>query len=230
MKLLSKSDVDKAKAKDRQAEIAEGMKLAKRVDGLREVAAQEEAALMKFRHETLAEIVKEIAEKEEIRGTLKKEVRELEETKALLLQPLTAEEGRLEVKRTELEKAEEELRAKRRQLNEFSESLDIRERGIYSKEVAVESTHTLLKEKIKETDTLKGDTERKNRQIDEVLQNAQHEASILIENAQQQAKGVQLREEAVFKKEEELRTREIELENGWSLLRDRQKLKAKNKI
>lgn len=227
MKLLSKSEVDRAKAIERQAEIAEGMKLAKRVDGLRETAAQEEASLLKFRNETLSAIVEDIRIAEQKRDTLKKEVKELEERRALALQPIAVEEARLEAKRLELAEAEEGLRKIRREQNERNDAMDARERDLYQKEVRISITHTQYKEQLQDAVTLKGDSERKNRLADEVLQNAQREASILIENATQQAIGVQAREEAVFVKEEELRTREIELAKGWSLLRDRQKIKSK---
>lgn len=61
MKLLSKSDVQKAKSLDRQREIDEGLKLARRVDALREIAAAEESSLAKFRIETIAKIHDEIS-------------------------------------------------------------------------------------------------------------------------------------------------------------------------
>lgn len=61
MKLLAKSDIQKAKSIERQQLVNEGLKLAKRVDDLRDVVAQEEAALEKFRRERLKQIHKEIA-------------------------------------------------------------------------------------------------------------------------------------------------------------------------
>ncbi len=59
VKLLSKREIDVAKARDRQREIAEGTKLAQRVDGLRELAADEEKSLNDFRIKTLTAINEE---------------------------------------------------------------------------------------------------------------------------------------------------------------------------
>lgn len=227
MKLLSKSEVSKAKAADRQAEIAEGMKLAKRVDGLREVAAQEEASLTNFRNKTLEEITREAKEAEQKRDTLLKEVVELQEQRALALRPLTEENSRIEEKRKEIADAEDRLAKLNKELIEERDRIDNRIRELAQIEERTITTHTQVTQHLQESVTLKGDSERKNRLADEVLQNAQREATILIENATQQAIGVKAREEAVFAKEEELRTREIELAKGWSLLRDRQSIKSK---
>ena len=81
MKLLPKSDIAKAKSVDKQREIDEGMKLAKRVDSLREVAAAEEASLKKFRSETLGAINTEITANATKRDELTQEVQSLEERK-----------------------------------------------------------------------------------------------------------------------------------------------------
>ena len=62
LKLLSKSEIDTAKNLDRSREVAEGLKLSRRVDGLRELASKEEQMLEKHRTETLASISKEISD------------------------------------------------------------------------------------------------------------------------------------------------------------------------
>ena len=53
IKLLSKSEIDKAKNADKAKEIAEGLKISRKVDSLRELMADEEKALEKFRSESL---------------------------------------------------------------------------------------------------------------------------------------------------------------------------------
>ncbi len=70
MRLLAKSEVAKAKSIDRQREIDEGLKLANRVDALRHTAAEEEAALNKFRINTIAKINEEIVTKAKEREEL----------------------------------------------------------------------------------------------------------------------------------------------------------------
>lgn len=76
-RLLSKREIDVAKAKDRQKEIDEGMKLAKRVDGLREVSAREETNLEELRHKLLTEIQITIDPKIRQLESLKTEINEL---------------------------------------------------------------------------------------------------------------------------------------------------------
>lgn len=114
MRLLTKSEIATAKATDRSREVAEGIKLAKRVDGLREIQAQEQAALEKFRRESIATIHDEINAATQKRDTLKIEVDVLEVRKKEALRPLadawekigTINKG-LELERKELDGREE---------------------------------------------------------------------------------------------------------------------------
>lgn len=75
IKLLNKNEIAKALASDRSNEIAEGLKISRRVDSLRELMAEEELTLTKFRDESLAAIMIQIGElnekKEELQGHLK---------------------------------------------------------------------------------------------------------------------------------------------------------------
>lgn len=84
IKLLKKSEIDQAKARDRQLEINEGLKLAKKVDTLREVVAQEEESLKKFRIKTISAINDEIIIAAKKRDDLNKENSDLEEKNILL--------------------------------------------------------------------------------------------------------------------------------------------------
>jgi hypothetical protein len=59
MKLLAKSDILKQKAEAQRVAVNEGVTLAKRVDRLREVMADEERSLEDFRKRTLAQIHEE---------------------------------------------------------------------------------------------------------------------------------------------------------------------------
>jgi chromosome segregation ATPase len=62
MKLLDKKKIVEIKAKERQTEINEGIKLAKRIDSLREIQAEEEKSLAVFRNATLKKINDDIKE------------------------------------------------------------------------------------------------------------------------------------------------------------------------
>ena len=91
MRLMPKSKVSQANAVAKKKDIDEGVKLAKRIDGLRETLADEEQSLDKFRVAQIEGIKAETAPLEEYLGGLKKEIEELERTRAQLLIPLDEE-------------------------------------------------------------------------------------------------------------------------------------------
>ena len=71
MKLLKKSEINTLKAQERKAEIDQGLKLSRRVDVLRETAAQEEASLEAFRRSSIKAINEEIKQLTYVRDSLK---------------------------------------------------------------------------------------------------------------------------------------------------------------
>lgn len=75
MRLLPKSEIDRAKASDKKREIDEGAKLARRIDNLREVAAAEELSLETYRRETLTKINEEITPKVKERDKLDEQIK-----------------------------------------------------------------------------------------------------------------------------------------------------------
>ena len=60
MKILNRQQINEEKSRLRKIEIDEGIKLAEKIDLLRETAAKEESKLKKFRDENLKIIQKEI--------------------------------------------------------------------------------------------------------------------------------------------------------------------------
>lgn len=107
LKLLKKEEVNKTKELEKAKEIQEGLKISRRVDDLRELAAKEEQALEKFRIETLSAISKEISE-------------------------LDAEkEKALEMLKSLQEKAQKELsKTDKKRLQDFEKALNEREKVI----------------------------------------------------------------------------------------------------
>ncbi len=82
IRLLKKEEIVQRQNADRSKEIAEGLKISRRVDGLRELQAKEEQTLDKFRVETLSAIQKELSELNGEKETLLSEVKVLREEKA----------------------------------------------------------------------------------------------------------------------------------------------------
>lgn len=88
LKLLKKSEINSLKEKDRQMEINEGVKLAKRVDSLRQAQADEELALEKFRRESVLSINNEIIDLSSKKESLAVEVLFLEQERIRLSAPI----------------------------------------------------------------------------------------------------------------------------------------------
>lgn len=118
MKLLPKNEIQKLKAVAQKQAIDEGVKLAKRVDNLREVAASEEASLEQFRQKTLIEIQHSIQKLSADKDTLLMEVKDLEERKLSALQPLDVEKQRLVTYEAELTAKAEAIQ---KQIDELSQ-------------------------------------------------------------------------------------------------------------
>lgn len=86
MRLLSKSDIDKQKALERQRDVEEGLKLARKLDQLRSLLPQEEAALQSYREKTLEAIHADITAKQSVLTTLLQEVAVAEARRADAIQ------------------------------------------------------------------------------------------------------------------------------------------------
>lgn len=84
MRLLKKSEIDASKAAERKREIDDGAKLARRIDGLRQLSADEEAALEKHRVAMVTAIQHDIDEKTNERTSITTEVEKLRDEKKSL--------------------------------------------------------------------------------------------------------------------------------------------------
>lgn len=89
-RLLTQSDLDSRKSADRRREVEEGAKLARRVDGLRELAAETEKNVEQHRSASLAQAQRDIDAVLSKKELLEGEVRELEEERKRLQAPLDA--------------------------------------------------------------------------------------------------------------------------------------------
>lgn len=95
IKLLSKSDIDAHKATDKKREVDEGLKLARRVDSLREIQAAEEKSLRDFKVKTLAAIHAETSEASTKLDTVKQELAAALIAKAEALKPIDEERDKI---------------------------------------------------------------------------------------------------------------------------------------
>lgn len=194
VKLLSKREIDVAKARDRQREIAEGTKLANRVDGLRELAADEEKALNDFRIKTLTAIQAEIDPKIIERDELLNELVALRDERKSLLKPLDEEWLRVRAVSRELDKDAEAIAQKEAQLK-----LGIGTNIQREKNNEVEAQRlTDMREK---TETALLQAEKMNKDAASDLMDARAKSKQLMSNAQTFEASVATRENRVTLKE-----------------------------
>jgi septal ring factor EnvC (AmiA/AmiB activator) len=224
MHLLKKQEVDVAKARDRQREVNEGAKLAKRVDRLRELVAIEDAALKKFRAETLKTIHDEIEKATADRNSLIGEVQRLKKERRELQKPLDEEWDKVR----ELEKA-----------------LTTRQKTLENKEVELDELHKKAREIKKLADgalkrvasaerrahELHAEAEQDRKQAKKERATAATvvaEANLLKKNVGKEVierrREVAIGEKNLALRNEYLDNRERELERGWAALKDRQEM------
>ena len=135
IKLLPKSGIADLKAKEQARTVEEGLKLAKRVDGLRETYAKTEQDLEKYRTATLEAIGKEIGDLEEKKDTLTAEFRAMKSKYDSLMPEIAT-------KRIELFQFEKSLRAWEKKLEKREEESGLAEIDVFE---AKEKAETLLK-------------------------------------------------------------------------------------
>ncbi len=228
MKLLSKSEISKAAAVDRQREIEEGLKLAKRVDSLREVAAEEDASLEKFRTETLARISKEISEETTKRDVLVVEVVDLEERKRLSLIPIT-------------EKWDEVLQKESLVAEQLAE-VDKQKQSVANTQSIAEATYADASQQKNRADDMYIRAEKALLEAHNALQTAENDrvsasntlfdakgkVDLMLKAATEKESWVTEREKSVLAKEKDLKKRELELAKQFSLLKDREATLERN--
>ena len=117
IKLLEKSELDKAKSNDRAKEIAEGLKISRKVDALREQLAKEDKTLDDFRKATLATIATEFNLANQEKESVLAEVKLLRAEKADGLKSVDAGMAELRLLGGSLSEREQKLLAQEQALD-----------------------------------------------------------------------------------------------------------------
>lgn len=229
MRLLKKKEIDKLKAADRKREIDEGIKLATRVDGLRQLAASEETQLETFRVETLKSIHEETAEAIIKRDTLTKEVAELEDRKKVALEPLTEAWNALNEEKASFNDKVANFDLVRKYFANDEADLVERKKNLELEEARVRAKGITLDDNIKESAKLKA----QNKQL---LEESVNSANIRTRELDNRERAVASRETAVLNREQNASVREAEqdmreraLNNKEVRQKDREALKKKQK-
>ncbi len=228
LKLLAKSEIAKAKSVDRQREVDEGMKLAKRVDALRETAVQEEASLEKYRSQTIGRIQEEVVAEAAKRDALRDEVRVLAERREGLLVPLTAEWDKIAAEKSEILESKAVLIGMQSGLKQLDEDVSYRQEEVAKREKAASYTHDDARERLAKADTLKVEAERMHREADAVLQETRNTAQTILVQAELREVEVTKREKALAIREDEYMQKQNTYLSDVVRLEDREKTLARN--
>lgn len=126
MKLLTKQEISDKKTQERKLEVDEGIKLARKVDKLREMAVSEESNLAKFREENMRLLKESIEALTGQRDFLQNNIMALQEEKRELLVPLDKEWRKVRAIEDRLAKFGEELNEKHIQLQNTEMEYDLK--------------------------------------------------------------------------------------------------------
>lgn len=228
MRLLDKKQIDSQKAVERSRDVQEGLKLARRVDSLREIQAREEKTLQEYRTKTLATIHEEISKETERRDALKKEVKVLEDRKKEALKPLTEELKRIEDQNKVL------LEAQRADIESEGHALArTRERtATESRLAALEKRRAASERERSRAGLLEAESARKEAR--DVLQEARGIRDSAVQLKKEVEKELRERDVQMASRERDLGLREEEntkeraaLAEEWKLLDDRKQMLAR---
>lgn len=201
MRVLPKQEIDVLKAQERQVEVNEGLKLAKKVDALRETVAKEQANLFKFRDETLKAVNREVAFATHRKSELLNDIEELEERKRRALEPLTTELNNLQETKALMEEQSQRLQTWSKGLESQDYAYQKREHEIAKEELLLSDERSRYDSELSLLDTARKDHEEARNS----LQTAQKAFNEEMTDA----------EKATVLKSLELAVKERNVELGW---------------
>ena len=221
MKLLSKSEIASKQSEAKRIAIDEGRKLAKTVDDLRELQAQETINLEKFRADTVGRIYKEIEQAEESKKSLLADIRNREKELRDLRKPLDEEWNALNEEKCAFSKMKSEL---------DQNILDMTEREKILKRSEKEVSTALVRISYKEetTNKLLLEADSKQKEAHESIKRAQEIEAHAISFANSKGKELETREiqlssdeKRIIERDKQQDERERELNNKERLINDR---------
>lgn len=236
MKLLDKKTIAQQKSLEKKQEIDEGLKLARRIDVLRDTSSKEETRLAKFRIESLKQTKKEIDELIVERERIRKEVLQAEEERRIARLPLDNEWQSLKDRRSELGSIADTILTKAQEL--LIEERAITDRRKYltiDEERIADNKRESLKMILEAQENVNGSREvleyaRKAREIGD--HNLSERSKILDRREAKIAvreREADITEEQFKTKDEEIIRREILVNDRYAtLLRSEQRLKNGN--
>lgn len=224
MRLLTKKDINQTNAIKRTQEIDEGKKLARRIDALRETLLNEESALEKFRCETIKNIQLEIEQFDQKKTELIKEVEELSIKREELLAPLTSEWGLVNKAKADLEKKEVELTELLIATETLRIDAEVQLKEAKRTNARAETCEEVAQKKLegaiiseREAKALLVKAQKTKKDAD----NYKQATTLFVQSEQEKIDALLVFIQA---KEKDIQEREVKLEQGFVLLRDRENM------
>lgn len=193
-RLLTKRELDVAKGRDRAREIQEGKKLADRVDGLRQLAADTEKETEERKSQILASAQAEIDAKTRELVGLDEQIKERRDELTELRKPLDAEWDKLAEERNDLHTRSLQVEEKDMQLKSAIALNIQRERDNEKEAERIQVEKEMALEDRKEAAALKDDAAKR-------LLSARSEAEQIVSRAKEREEAVEARESSVEKRE-----------------------------
>lgn len=221
IKLLKKNEIQKLKSSERAREIAEGLKLSRKVDSLRDLTVSEEEKYERFREESLSAIQKEIDTLNNKKRVVLTELKEVCEQRDAILPPLIEREHKVTQQEIDIKKREEEIE------EEISE-LQKKKALVLSKEKEINKSLKIQKENEERINQIL--LNASNREIEAegirktalTIEEKAYQKKKELEEAMSILEGkVREKEKNVLQKEKEIEAREKEVTRQEKIVRDR---------
>lgn len=151
MKLLDRKTIVSERADERKQTIDEGLKLARKIDSLRETSASEETRLAKFRVASLQKTKEEIDSLIEKKRSIEAEIRSLEDQRRLAQIPLDQEWEGVNTVSSLLDDTEMKLSSQLEIVKERESSLTVREKELAKEEGRVKDERVVSAKLVRES-------------------------------------------------------------------------------
>lgn len=222
VRLLSKHEIQRRKSEERRQEIEEGLKVARRVDALRETLASEETSLEQYRSSTLKAIQNDLQETADKKNSLLSEIAILERRRSQLQVPLDAawsqaralrEEARLQletnqVQAVELKTYEARLQQRSVEIQKEQEVISLQKDDIATEKLQASSL-------LEKANNVYERSVEQLRKFEHLQRQKEEEFSEIEKEIQAREKEIQYQQERIRERNKMLQTQELELQERY---------------
>lgn len=220
VKLLPKSKINELKQKERSIEIQEGVKLATRIDGLRELHSKTEEGLEKYKISTLTQIQGEIIALQTQKETLIGEIMAMRSNYDVMLPEIS-------LKRTELADFEKKLMTWDKKLEKREEAASLLELDVMEALETAENSRIHAEDDERIARNLLIDAKNKKEESQRMVNEAKNLQTKSQNDALATEESLNLRELNIQTKEKNIVIKEVELMNKGKEL-DNEKIKVED--